>query len=326
MRAMFSAAVLSLAALAVSAQEAKPSLVERLGFAKDTKVLIINADDFGMNHSTNEATKRVLANGAVASATIMIPCPWSLEAINFINETPGANAGIHTVLTSEWKEYKWGPIAGRSAVPSLVDKLGHFPPDVPPLYLQAKIEDVNTEIRAQIDKALAAGLDVTHIDSHMGAMQYAPGFHKLYIEIARDYKLPCRIAGRALMNQFGAGYLIDYADEQGVLHCEELIQEAGNKDLSPEATEAAWKDVMSKLEPGKVSEILIHCGELTEEMKATTGSAERRTRDAEFFAKPETLQWIKEQGIELLSYRELRALQREGKPMPRVEKYGFELK
>jgi predicted glycoside hydrolase/deacetylase ChbG (UPF0249 family) len=324
MRSIISALALGAVALAGAAQDAKPSLVERLGFPKDAKVLIINADDFGMNHATNRATQRALASGAVTSATIMMPCAWSLGAIDFSKEYK-PSVGVHTVLTSEWKHYKWGPVAGPGAVPSLVDKNGYFPPDVAPLYLQAKIEDVDKEIRAQIDKALKAGVDVTHIDSHMGAMQYAPGFHKLYIEIARDYNLPCRIAGRALMEQFGAGYLIDYADELGVLHCEELVQEQKNKETTPEATEAGWKEVMLNLEPGKVSEILIHCGEMTPEMEATTGSAARRTADTEFFAKPETLQWIKEQGIELISYRELRHLQREGAAMPRAT-YGFALK
>lgn len=301
---------------------AESPLVERLGFAPDARVLIINADDFGMNQATNVGTEKAYKTGALTSATIMVNCPWFLEAIEFTKKHP-VNAGVHTVLTSEWGRYKWGPVLGQEAVPSLTDPLGHFYPDVPAVYLNADIAEVGREIRAQVDRGYKAGLDVTHIDSHMGAMQYAPGYHRLYIDIAKEYNLPCRIAGRKIMAEFGAEDLIDYADSIGVLHCEELIMD-GPKDSDPEVTGAYWKDVMSKIEPGKVTEILIHCGQMTPEMQATTGTAAQRTADTEFFALPETREWILEQGIELLSYRELRELQRTGKPMPRVERYGWE--
>ncbi len=297
----------------------KPSLVERLGFSPGTKVLIINADDFGMNHATNMATIRALRVGGVTSATVMVPCPWFMEAVKLVKENPKASIGVHTTLTSEWSSYKWGPVLGRTAVPSLCDEMGYFYGDVPFVYLNAKPEDVEKEVRAQIDKALLAGIDVTHIDSHMGTMQYAPGYHEIYIKIAKDYNLPCRMAGRELMKKYGGEYLIDKADELGVLHPDELFMD---DPPSIEATESWWKERLSQIPAGKVSEIYIHCGELTPEMKATTGSAGRRTADTEFFCKPETREYIKSLGIELISYKELRYLQREGKPMPRVE-YGW---
>ena len=308
--------------LAAAALAEGPSLVERLGFAPDARLLIVNADDYGMNQATNTGTEKALATGALTSTTIMVPCPWFLQAVGFAKKHPTGNFGVHTVLTSEWSNYKWGPVVGAEGAPSLVDPMGYFHPDVPPLYLSAKMPDVEKEIRAQVDKALKAGLDATHIDSHMGAMQYAPGYHKLYIEIAKDYNLPCRIAGRELMAQFGAANLIDYADELGVLHCEELITD-GPEETTPEATATYWKEQMAGIKVGKVTEILIHCGQMTPEMEATTGTAKRRTEDTEFFALPETVTWIKEQGIELISYRELRELQRTGNPIPRVERYGW---
>jgi len=316
------AITLATAALTLAAHAEGASLVERLGFKPDARLLIVNADDYGMNHATNEATEHALASGGVTSTTIMVPCPWYPMAVDFAKKHPTGNFGVHTVLTSEWSKYKWGPVIGVTAAPSLVDDMGYFHPDVPPLYLHAKIEDVNVEIRAQIDKAIKSGLDITHIDSHMGAMQYAPGYHKLYIEIAKEYNLPCRIAGRAMMEKFGGGQLIDYADQLGVLHCEELITD-GPKETSDEATAAYWKEQMANIPVGKVTEILIHCGKMTPEMEATTASAKRRTADTDFFANPETVKWIKEQGIELISYRELRELQRTGKPIPRVERYGW---
>jgi len=309
-------------AVSVFAQD-KPKtvpLVERLGFPPNTKVLIINADDFGMNHATNMATIRALRVGGVTSSTVMVPCPWFPEAVSLIKENPKASIGVHTTLTSEWGKYKWGPVLGRTAVPSLCDELGYFYADVPFVYLNAKPEEAEKEVRAQIDKALAAGIDVTHIDSHMGTMQYAPGYHEIYIKIAKDYNLPCRKAGRELMKKYGGEYLIDKADELGVLHPDELYMD---DPPTIEATESWWKERLAQIPAGKVSEIYIHCCELTPEMKATTGSAARRTADTDFFCKPETREYIKSLGIELISYKELRYLQREGKPMPRVE-YGWE--
>jgi len=309
-------------AVSVFAQD-KPKtvpLVERLGFPPNTKVLIINADDFGMNHATNMATIRALRVGGVTSSTVMVPCPWFPEAVSLIKENPKASIWVHTTLTSECGKYKWGPVLGRTAVPSLCDELGYFYADVPFVYLNAKPEEAEKEVRAQIDKALAAGIDVTHIDSHMGTMQYAPGYHEIYIKIAKDYNLPCRMAGRELMKKYGGEYLIDKADELGVLHPDELYMD---DPPTIEATESWWKERLAQIPAGKVSEIYIHCGELTPEMKATTGSAARRTADTDFFCKPETREYIKSLGIELISYKELRYLQREGKPMPRVE-YGWE--
>lgn len=318
------AAALSCLALiawaAATAAEDGPSLVERLGFAPDVKVLIVNADDFGMNHTGTMATLNVMKMGAVTSTTVMVPCPWFPLAAELAGKNKQMNVGVHLTLTSEWGDYKWGPVLGRSAVPSLVDEQGYMHPDVGPVYSHATLDEVEREVRAQIDKALAAGIDVTHIDSHMGTLQYNPKYHEVYLKVAKDYRLPCRLAGRDLMTKALGGYLLDMAEELGVLGPQKLYM---GDPPSIEETENFWKDRIRNLEPGKVSEIYIHCGQDTGEMRATTGSWKRRTADTDFFALPETLAFIKEQGVELISYRELRHLMREGTPMPRVASYGW---
>lgn len=321
--------IVSAAAIAESADKPAPAklppLVERLGFAPGTRVVILNADDFGMNHATNVGTIAAMKAGGMTSATVMVPCPWFPEVAQWAAQNPKANLGLHLTLTSEWRRYKWGPVVGREGAPSLVDEQGYFYEAVPYVYMHAKLDEVEKEIRAQIDKALAAGIDVTHIDSHMGTLQYAPAYHEVYIKVAKDYNIPCRIAGRALMARYGGLYLVDMADEMGVLHPDELFQgEPPNHPDDHEASDAWWKKRLAECEPGKVSEIFIHAGMDTPEMHATTGTALRRTRDAEYFSRPETLEHIKSLGIELISYRELRELQRNGVPMPRVERYGWE--
>src|SRR5262249_53107958 len=142
--------------------ERSRSLGQLLGFADDARVLIVNADDFGMCHAENVATMDGLDQGAFDCATIMVPCPWFEEVVAFARRTAGADLGVHITHTSEWGAYKWGPVLGSAAVPSLVDERGHLHPDVPSLYAHARLDEVERETRAQIDRALAAGIDVTH--------------------------------------------------------------------------------------------------------------------------------------------------------------------
>lgn len=303
------------------AEDAGPSLVERLGFPADARVLILNADDYGMNHATNVGTARVLQAGAITSATIMVPCPWFPETVQFAQRHPQANLGLHLTLTSEWNRYKWGPVLGREGVPSLVDSQGYFYPNIFGVYANADLEEVRREIRAQIQKALDAGIDVTHVDSHMGTLQYNPRYHRVYLEVAAEFDLPVRMAGRELMTKHMGGFLFDVADELGVLRPDFLLL---GEPETLEDTERFWKAQIASIPEGMVTEIYIHCGEETPEMEATTGTWRRRSADTDFFADPATRAWILAEGIELLSYRELRHLQRYGEPMPRVARYGWE--
>jgi predicted glycoside hydrolase/deacetylase ChbG (UPF0249 family) len=286
---------------------AKPPLVVRLGFPADAKVLILNGDDTGMNHSTNVGTFRAFKAGGLSSATIMVPCPWFQETVIYARENPKANLGLHLTLTSEWRRYKWGPVLGRTAVPSLVDELGNFYDGVEEVYAHAKLDEVELEVRAQVDRALKAGIDVTHVDSHMGTLQYDPKYHELYLKIARAYNLPCRVAGRELMRTFKGEHLVDMADEMGVVHPDMLYTDGPEK---VEDTERFWLAMLDNLPAGQVSEIFIHCGELTPEMEFTANSWRTRAADTDFFCSAKWTEALKAKGIRVISYRELRDLQR----------------
>ncbi len=302
-----SCSILLLLGITLSAVSAPPSLVERLGYPQDAKLLIINADDFGMNHATNTATIKALTKGVVTSSTIMTPCPWFLETVRFAKKNPKADLGVHLTLTSEWKQYKWAPILGAATVPSLCDENGYLYPSVPMVYLSAKPEELRRELCAQIDRALKAGIDVTHLDSHMGTLHYAPGYHKMYVQIAKEYNLPCRIVGHDIMDRYAFGYWIDYADELGVLHPDILVTDGPRRRRK---TAAYWTKQIESLRPGKVTEFLTHCAGSTTEMWATTSSTLRRVADTDFFTEDSTRALLKEQNVTLISYRELRALQR----------------
>ncbi len=295
-------------------------LVERLGFAADAKVLIINGDDFGMNHASSVATSEALRSGGLTSATIMVPCAWFPWVAEFASRSPRANLGIHLTLTSEWQRYRWGPVSGPGAVPGLVDKLGFLYPNPAQVYAHATLAEVEVELRAQLDRALAAGIDVTHLDSHMGTLQFEPSYHELYLRIAKLYALPCRIAGPDLMGPRKALFLIEMADELGVIHPDFLYVKGPPR---IEQTAEFWRQRLRQLRPGFVSEIFIHAALPSAEMKATTCDWRQRAADSEFFSSSIALAAIKAAGVELISYRELRYLQRHGEPMPRQASFGW---
>src|SRR6266481_1052966 len=146
------------------------TLVERLGYPRDAKLLIVHADDLGMAHSINTASIKGLESGLVSSASIMIPCPWLPEIAAYARAHPEADLGLHLTLTSEWSLYRWGPVLGKDRVPSLLDSSGYLYhlEDEAASHMDAK--EAEAEIRAQIARAKALGIQPTHLDSHMGTL------------------------------------------------------------------------------------------------------------------------------------------------------------
>ena len=166
-----------------------PSVLERLGHAPDARVVVVHADDIGMCHSANVGAFEALDGGVVSCGSLMVPCPWFAEAAEIARQRPEIDLGVHLTLTSEWEVYRWGPVVGRDAVPSLCADDGCFYPTTEEVLAHATVEDVERELRAQIDKALAAGVDVTHLDSHMGTV-FAPPLLEVYARLMRAYELP----------------------------------------------------------------------------------------------------------------------------------------
>lgn len=165
------------------------SVLSQLGFTDGTVVAIVHADDVGMSHAANVGAFEALANGPATCGSLMVPCPWFAEAATWATDGRDVDLGVHLTLNAEYDAYRWGPVAGRSAVPSLVDDAGHLFRTSRETVKQATVEDVETELRAQIDTALAAGVDVTHLDSHMGTVMH-PKFVDVYLGLAREYRLP----------------------------------------------------------------------------------------------------------------------------------------
>jgi predicted glycoside hydrolase/deacetylase ChbG (UPF0249 family) len=240
----------------------------------------------------------------------MMPCPWAEEAIDFARRTPGADIGVHLTHTSEWDRYKWGPLSGPDAVPSMVTPRGYFHPQVEPFHNHARLDEVERETRAQIEAALAAGIDVTHLDSHMGTLQLRPQYHELYLRIAADYRLPIRMAGRRMLEAMGMGNIAGLADELGVLYPDHFWF---GGPPNPGATPPYWTELMHNLLPG-VTEIFIHPALADGELRGMSDSAEQREADYRFFTSSETRRLLRDLAIELVGYRPIRDLQRRLSP------------
>src|ERR1700739_2205692 len=175
--------------VALGAQSAPPgkSVAERLGYPANARLLVIHADDFGMSHSVNRAIEEALENHWVTSASILVPCPWFPEVARWAKAHPDADLGIHLALTSEWTTLRWGPVSPQPRDSSLLDSDGYLPPLSEYVATHAKISDVETETHAQVDKAKAAGIHLTHLDTHMGAIVTTPDLMKAYIGFGHGY-------------------------------------------------------------------------------------------------------------------------------------------
>jgi len=279
---------------------------ERLGYAADARVLILNADDFGMCHDQNEGVIRGLKEGLFTSSTILVTCPWFEEAAEFARNNPDADLGVHLTLTAEWDRYKWGPVSRRHAVPSLVDERGYLWQTVAQVYEHARLDQAEAELRVQIEKAFAAGIDATHLDSHMGTLQLRADYHEIYARLANDYRLPIRLASRRRIGAEGMGAILDQLDAFGVVTPDHLVFHGPS---SVAETGSYWTNLLRTLKPG-VTEILCHPAIARDELKSCARDAMQREADFRYFTSDKTRQLIMDEGVEMVGFRELRDLMR----------------
>jgi predicted glycoside hydrolase/deacetylase ChbG (UPF0249 family) len=275
---------------------------QKLGYSADARLLIVNADDFGMCHDENEATMAGLKEGLFTSSTILVTCPWFEEAADFARNTQDADLGVHLTLTSEWARYKWGPVLGRKSGPSLVDERGYLWSDVPEVFANDRLEEAEVELRAQIEKAIAAGIDVTHLDNHMGPLHLRADYHAIYLRLARDYHLPIRLTSRSVMRKMGFEEILAELDRLEILYPDHF-HVGGPPETSK--TEEYWAKVLCELKPG-ISEIYCHPALAREELRGCARDAEQREADFRFFTSEKARRLLADDGIQLIGYRTLR--------------------
>jgi predicted glycoside hydrolase/deacetylase ChbG (UPF0249 family) len=290
-------------------------LLAKLGFSDHDRLAIIHADDIGMCQASLQAFKDLWENESITSGAVMVPCPWFPAAVEMYRQNPRMDLGVHLVLTSEWDFYRWRPLTAAVTGSSLVDQEGFFPRSDAEIQAGADPEEAASELFAQVERAMAFGLDVTHIDTHMGAVGH-PKFMHAYLQLANRFRLPPMIPrGDAAMFQshgmdaelstFLAVYTAQL-EEQGI----PLVDLVTGMPLDqPDGQMEVAKKMLRELPPG-LTHFIIHPSIDTPELRAITPDWLSRVANYQVFMRKELQDFIKSEGIHLIGYRRIRELLR----------------
>jgi predicted glycoside hydrolase/deacetylase ChbG (UPF0249 family) len=295
--------LLSILLSTFSAMVSAQTLLDRLGYPPDTKLIIVHADDLGETHAVNAAAINALQGGTINSASLMVPCPWFPEIADYAKSHPDADFGLHLTLTSERVYYRWGPVASADKVPSLVDENGYFHHDWEQNQ-HVNPKDVEVELRAQIGRALAMGVRPTHLDSHQYRLiMNGKELFGVMLRVAHEYKLPVFVT---------RDWFADHPYLQTSLGPGDIVLDH-TVTIEPEVPPEKWAEfyltALKNLKPG-VTEFVIHPGYDDEELRAATrerstwGSAWRQ-RDYDLFTGDQFREVLAQQKIKLITWREL---------------------
>lgn len=273
-----------------------------LGYPPERRLLIINADDFGMCHATNAAIMRLLEAGAVPSTTLMAPCPWAAHAMRFLKDHPEIPFGVHLTAICDTEAYPWRPLSSREEVPSLIDEAGNFYTfgQMSKYLAQVKLDQLEMEFKAQVETVLATGLKPTHLDWHALRIGGRADIFDLMTGLAQEYGLALRIMGRSVIEKLQSQGLptIDYDFLDSYL-------------LDPLDKPAQYARLLHELPEG-LSEWAVHPGLDSPELLAIEpGGNHIRQADYDFWSSPQAKELVEKEGIILMDYRALQAVWQE---------------
>ena len=298
------------AAATLSEAAPVPTYAERLGWPRGARVVIFHVDDAGMSPDSNQGTKEALEKGIATSTSIMFPCPWVGPCAEYLRQHPETDAGIHLTLTSEWRSYRWGPVAGKRAVPGLVDTEGCLWPSVAEVVGHATPDEVETEIRAQLDRCLTMGIKPTHLDSHMGTLFASPLFFQRYLKVGAEKHIPVLVPGGHLTYIARSNPAqVEAAREMGRLTWQAGLPvvddiHTGQGCARPEEKKAQILAFLRTLKPG-ITQFIVHCTRVTPAFGLISGSGAMRQAELDAMLDPEVKKVIQDEGIILTTWREL---------------------
>ncbi len=275
-------------------------LAERLGYPADTKLVILSCDDLGSCHAANVGVYDAIRQGHATCASIMVPAPWARHAADLYEPTD--DIGVHLTLNAEHPHYRWGPI---THAPSLHSGDGGFPRDLDDLWAHADADEVYRELKAQIERAIVWGIDVTHLAPHLTAITLRPEFFGIYLELACEFRLPIRLPSTVTEEQAGFPFR-KLAAEEGVLFPDHFDHDwrAGSRERVTRA--------LRELSTG-VTELHVQPAIDTPEVRALSRAADRWIDDHAFVTTdPRLPTLISDAGAVLIGYRDLRAAMRAG--------------
>ncbi len=283
---------------------------QKLGYGPNDKIIMVHADDIGMSHSVNVASIEAFKHNMITSGSIMVPCPWFPEIADYAKQHPELDLGLHLTLTSEWKYLRWRPVAPIDKVPGLLDEQGFMWKSERQTAMKATPQEIEIELRAQIDRALAFGIKPTHLDTHMGTLYTRKDFFEVYVKLGKEYKLPIMAMrptpeAMALAKQDGApitAEMLAKVEADGLPVLDYLVTGVAGRTFAER--KQAYHHLLRNLKPG-VTMLIVHLGMDNDELKATTGSWQQRHADFLSFTDPETKKLMDELGIKTTTWREL---------------------
>ncbi len=275
------------------------TIAESLGYPANSRLLIIHADDFGMMHSVNRAIMEALEQHWVTSASILVPCPWFPQVAQWRKAHPDADLGVHLALNAEWATYRWGPVSPQPRGSSLLYEDGYLPPTTEYVDAHAKMDDVKVETRAQIDKAQAAGIHLSHLDAHMETLLSTADLLNVYLNLGRDYKLPVLLGRDQNLHGLQIAPSVALVDR--------VVQ------IGPGIPKSQWMDTYEKMLtplPAGTYELIVHLAYDDAEIRGATSDlpdwgAEWRQNDFDMVRSQEFRQFLRDQGFILISWKDL---------------------
>ncbi|HTR31052.1 MAG TPA: polysaccharide deacetylase family protein [Puia sp.] len=304
---------------------------DRLGYPKGARVLIIHVDDAGMSLESNEGAITALKKGAATSVSVMMPCPWVPGFVRWLKSNPDIDAGLHLTLTSEWSEYRWGPVAGHTVVPGLTDSTGNLWPSVPQVVVHATPKEVSAEISAQLERARAMGFEPTHLDTHMGTLYATPEFLRQYMSLGMTNHIPVMLPGGAdkliqqetgfpnatitQMQVLGANLWkagLPVLDDLHNFSYDWKVPDSLNVGIPTPQSDmklekwrvAKYIDALHLLQPG-VTMMIMHCSDAGAHFTRISDSGPLRRGDMLAMLDPAFKKALKDEGIILSTWREL---------------------
>ena len=286
-------------------------LLKKLGFSETDRLVIIHVDDVGMCQASIQAYKDLWEFGTITSGAVMVPCPWFLAAAEMARQNPQMDLGVHATLNAEWDTYRWEPLSTRDPASGLIDAQGYFHQTVDATVKSATGEAVEAELNLQVERALAAGIDVTHIDSHMGTI-INPKFIQHYLQAGASRLIP-----NMLPRASAKGFAMMGIDEQALAMYTPILDQLENQGLPMLDGLFAMpldhdndhigvaKILLSKVPVG-ITHFLFHPSIDTPELRAICPDWKARVANYHAFMSDELKSFIKDSGIHLIGYRAIR--------------------
>ncbi len=304
---------------------AQETFAEKLGYPKGARVLILHVDDAGMSWDSNQGAIHAIEKGVATSVSVMMPCAWVPDFVHYLNDHVNTDAGLHLTLTSEWKAYRWAPLTGKPASPGLVDREGAFWPSVQEVVAHANADEVEAELRAQIERAKTMGFTPTHMDSHMGTLFASPEFLQRYIQLGIEYKIPVMFPGGhnsmigkqngltpELAKQFmQTGQMIwngglPVLDDLHNLSYDWIYP--NDKNITDAALQklatAKYIETLKQVQPG-LTMVIMHCTQPSEVFQYITDSGTKRKGDLLAMQDPALKKFLTDEKFILTTWREV---------------------